>query len=356
MEEHGGNIYGKDIKIDFSVNVNPFGMPKAVKEAAIRGVEESFRYPDIEERRLRKAIADDICVPEERIVIGNGAAELIYGAAEAFRPGKALVCSPSFGEYEKALLACRSRICYFTAEKEAGWQVSGKLTEQVKREKNLEMVFLCTPNNPTGRLIPAEILAELAGICHEKKIILAVDECFLDLTEEGEAVSCLSLQEKCPELIVLRAFTKLYAMPGLRLGYMAAGSKEAAAKIESILPPWNVSWPAQMAGCAALREKEFARKTRKYLLNERKWLARKLEELGFYVWPSDTTFLLFRGPKDLQERCLAEGIYIRDAASFRGIDAGTWRIGVRLHEENLILLNLLEKIIKEERKTDGWQK
>ena len=105
MEDHGGNIYDKDIRIDFSVNVNPFGMPEAVKGAAIRGVEESFRYPDPEQRKLRQAISAAFCIPAERIVAGSGAAELIWGITAALQPGKALVCAPSFGEYEGALLA-----------------------------------------------------------------------------------------------------------------------------------------------------------------------------------------------------------------------------------------------------------
>ena len=105
MEDHGGNIYDKDIRIDFSVNVNPFGMPEAVKRAAVRGVEESFRYPDPRQRELRQALSDAFCIPAERIVAGSGAAELIWGITAALQPGKALVCAPSFGEYEGALLA-----------------------------------------------------------------------------------------------------------------------------------------------------------------------------------------------------------------------------------------------------------
>lgn len=122
-----------------------------------------------------------------------------------------------------------------------------------------------------------------------------------------------------------------------------------------MLPPWNVSWPAQMAGCAALKEEEFARKSGEYLLREREWLSCKLSALGFHVWPSDTTFLLFEGPEDIQEACLAEGIYIRDGASFPGLRPGTWRIGVRTRKENQALLEVLGKTMKE-KETDRWQK
>lgn len=355
MEQHGGNIYDKQVKIDFSVNVNPFGMPARIKEAAMQGVEESFRYPDLKDRELKKALAGKLQVPAERIVTGSGAAELIYGAAAALGTGKAMVCVPCFSEYEDALKAFRRPVVCFETEEEDGWMVTGKLAERVRKEKDLELLILCHPNNPTGRLVPADILAELARICAARHIWFLADECFLDLTEEGEKASCLALQKQCPELLVLRAFTKLYAMPGLRLGYLAAGSKETAERIRKVLPPWNISRPAQLAGLAALQEEKFAEETNNYLMKERRWLSDRLSVLGLQVWPSDTSFLLFRGPADLQERCLEEGIYIRDAASFRGISPGIWRIGVRTREENRLLLAALKKI-REKKENSGWQK
>ena len=355
MEDHGGNIYDKDIRIDFSVNVNPFGMPEAVKRAAVRGVEESFRYPDPRQRELRQALSDAFCIPAERIVAGSGAAELIWGITAALQPGKALVCAPSFGEYEGALLARGCQVERFYLGEENDWLATRELVRRTGEEPGLEILFLCHPNNPTGRLVPAEILEDLARVCHERKITLVVDECFLDLTREGEAASALALQRDCPELLVLRAFTKMYAMPGLRLGWLAAGREETAERIRRMLPPWNVSWPAQMAGCAALKEQKFARRSAALLLEEREWLSCQLRKLGFRVWPSETTFLLFEGPKDLQDVCLKEGIYIRDGASFPGLWAGTWRIGVRTRQENQILLEVLGRIMKE-RKMDRWQK
>ena len=152
-----------------------------------------------------------------------------------------------------------------------------------------------------------------------------------------------------------RAIALKLASLGADIALIYQGSREKAEKVRQMLPPWNVSWPAQMAGCAALKEEEFARKSGEYLLREREWLSCKLSALGFHVWPSDTTFLLFEGPEDLQEACLAEGIYIRDGASFPGLRAGTWRIGVRTRKENQVLLEVLGKTMKE-KETDRWQK
>ena len=352
MERHGGNIYDKDIRIDFSVNVSPFGMTEAVRQAAILGVEESVRYPDPAQGRLRAALAAHHGMPAERIVAGNGAAELIYAVCAAFRPGKALVCGPTFGEYEAAVCAFGGQAVRFTACREEGYRMTERLLAEVERQEGLDMVFLCNPNNPTGRLADPALLRDLAYLCRGRGILLIVDECFLEMTEPGEGASCLDLQAQCPGILILRAFTKLYAMPGLRLGYLLTADVQTADRVRGVLPPWNVSWPAQRAGLAALGEQEKTRRTVEALLAERKWLGEELAGLGLSVWPSDTTFLLFEGPKDLQERCLADGIYIRDGASFPGLSAGTWRIGVRRREENLELLRTIETAKERHR----WQK
>lgn len=346
MEEHGGNIYDKEIELDFSVNVNPFGMPQTVKAAAYSGVEMGECYPDLYSRELRQKIGRKHSVSSERILVGNGASELIYAAAAAIRPKKGLVCGPAFSEYEKALCAAGSEVCHFFADRAEEFRVTEQFPAMVEREKP-DMIFLCHPDNPTGRLFEKEILAELCRICRRNGIILAVDECFLDMTDPGEDASCLTLMGSMPELLVFRAFTKLYAMPGLRLGYAVAGSQIMAEKIRRHLPPWNVSLPAQMAGIAALEEQEFAGRTVEYLLKEKDRMARELEKAGFRVWHSDTVFLLFEGPLDLQERCLEKKIYIRDAASFRGISRGTYRIGMKKQEDNNRLLTVLRQIREE---------
>ena len=187
-------------------------------------------------------------------------------------------------------------------------------------------------------------------------MLLVVDECFLELTGQGEGKSLRNLQEEYPEVLILRAFTKIYAMPGLRLGYVLTADEETAGRLEDVLPPWNVSAPAQLAGCAALEEEAFVRESREFLLKEEKWMEEKLTELGFFVWPSDTIFCMFEGEEGLQEACLKQGIYIRDAASFPGIRKGTYRIGIRRHEDNVQLLEVLKMCGDIGKRREQWQK
>lgn len=355
MEEHGGNIFHKNITLDFSVNINPFGMPESVEKAALKGVSLSFQYPDIEKRELEKALGRKFEISEKRVVTGNGAVELIYGTAAAFGPGKAVVMGPTFSEYEKALRLHGWQVSRYLAKPEEGYRFTERMLKQLEDE-NIQAVFLCNPNNPTGTLADETFLEHLALLCHRKKILLVIDECFLEFTRQGERNSLRHLQEKYPRILILRAFTKLYAMPGLRLGYALAGTEEMAETLARMLPPWNVSWPAQLAGCAALKEEEFVRKTRDLLLEEEKWMEQELKKQGFFVWPSDTIFCMFEGEEDLQEKCLGQGIYIRDGASFTGIRKGTYRIGIRKHEDNIKLLDVLKTCGETGKRRERWQK
>ena len=356
MEEHGGNIFDKNIRLDFSVNINPFGMPESVKKAALEGVSLAYRYPDIEKRELRKALGRKLQISPGRIVTGNGAAELIYAIAAAFEPGRAAVLGPTFGEYEKALRIHGWQVLHYLARREEGYRFTKKALEWLDKEEGLSAVFLCNPNNPTGMLADGGFLKKLADLCHRKEMLLVVDECFLELTGQGEGKSLRYLQEQYPEILILRAFTKIYAMPGLRLGYALTANEETAKRLENILPPWNVSAPAQMAGCAALEEEAFVRESREFLLKEEEWMEEKLTELGFFVWPSDTIFCMFEGEEGLQEACLKQGIYIRDAASFPGIRKGTYRIGIRQHEDNVQLLEVLKTCGDTAKRREQWQK
>lgn len=355
MEVHGGNIFHKNIKLDFSVNINPFGMPEAVREAALKGVLHSFQYPDIEKREITGALGRKFGISEKQIVTGNGAAELIYGIAAAFGPGRAAVIGPTFSEYERALRLYGWRVSSCLAKREDGYRFTESMLERLKEENN-QAVFLCNPNNPTGRLADWAFLEDLSRLCHRKKSILVVDECFLEFTSRGERNSVRSLQAKYPGILILRAFTKLYAMPGLRLGYVLAGTEGVAERLARMLPPWNVSWPAQLAGCAALEEEAFVRKSRAFLLEEEKWMEKELEKQGFFVWPSDTMFCMFEGETNLQEKCLEQGVYIRDGASFPGIRKGTYRIGIRRHEDNMQLLHVLKTCGEKGKRRERWQK
>ena len=211
--------------------------------------------------------------------------------------------------------------------------------------KKPEVVFLCTPNNPTGRLLPLPLLEQILQVCAAWGTRVFLDECFLDLTEDG--VSAKSLLAAHPELLILKAFTKSYGMAGIRLGYCLCADSALLRRMASTSQPWNVSSLAQSAGVAALAEQDFLQRTQSLVHTERRWLTDNLTALGFWVCPSQANFLLFHGPLGLREGLLRQGIAIRGCGNYSGLDDGWYRIAVRPHEENEALITAIWQFCEE---------
>ena len=197
-------------------------------------------------------------------------------------------------------------------------------------------MFLCNPNNPTGMLIHPAVLKDILDVCRENRIRLFVDECFLDLSDDGQSMK--GYLAEYPNLFILKAFTKSYGMAGIRLGYCLCSDRELLKAMSRTVQPWNVSGLAQAAGIAALDEGDFLAKTKALIQTERPWLKEKLEAFGFRVFPSQVNYLLFQGPQTLHRDLKARGIAIRNCDNYPGLTAGWYRIAVRRHEENEALI------------------
>lgn len=343
---HGGDIYGdKKIRMDFSANINPLGTPSGVLKAVEASLPELVHYPDPYCRKLVYRIAEYEGVPERFILCGNGAAELIYSYCEALRPHTAVELAPTFSEYALGLERVGCEVRRFPLESVHDFILDRSFLFFLEKTEP-DAVFLCNPNNPTGRLLDAELIKEILLFTCRHGIRLFLDECFLDLTDCG--VSLKTELESFPNLFCLKAFTKSYGMAGLRLGYCLTGDRELLQKMAKTVQPWNVSVPAQAAGIAALSEEAFLRKTKEIIKTERTWLTEELKAVGFTVCPSDANFILFRGPSCLQDDLLDQGIAIRNCENYLGLSAGWFRIAVKQHEENQILISAIRRICGKE--------
>ena len=338
---HGGDIYTREYCYDFFFFFNPFGMLESVKKAAMEGVTNAVCYPDIECRQLRSAISTKEHVAEEWILCGNGAAELLFSLVTALRPRKALLVSPGFAEYEQALKTTKCDIEFYRLKKENGFRLDENYLDALSRLPDI--AFLCSPNNPTGLLIDSVLLEKIILKCQENNIFLVLDECFLEFVSEELQNSGKKHLSKMQNLFILKAFTKMYGMPGLRLGYGLCSDTRLLYRMKQMMQPWNVSMPAQMAGIAACKETEFAKKTRDYIEKERRYLYEQLNKLHFEIYPSYANYLFFEAPEDLYEICQRESILIRDCSNYRGLSNGYYRIAVKLHEDNEQLIRILEK-------------
>ncbi len=344
---HGGDWAGYAeeygaLPLDFSSNVSPLGLPEGVCRAAALALEQADRYPDPLCRDLRKAIAAAEHVDPAWCLCGGGAADLIYRAVLARRPRRALVTAPTFAEYESALDLVRCRTVLFPLREDAGFLLEDRFLDAITPDT--DMVFLCEPNNPTGRTTRRELLLAVLDRCREAGALLVVDECFGDFLDDPAAHTLKSLLGAYPNLLIVKAFTKLYAMAGLRLGYCLCADGGLLDAMGRCAQPWAVSGPAQAAGIAALGEADYVREVRQLIRTERPWLAAELTRLGFRVIPGEANFLLFFSPVPLGEPLRKRGILLRSCENYHGLGAGWYRTAVRTHEDNRRLIAALEDI------------
>lgn len=325
------------LPLDFSISVSPLGMPEGAKAAAIAALANAERYPDPFCRRLRKVLSDHHGVSAEHIVCGAGAADLIYRAARVLRPSKAVLPAPTFSEYEAAL-DCEIVRVILTEEQD--FSLNETFLEALTPD--VEAVFLCNPNNPTGRCTDFSLLWQILRRCEAIGAVLVVDECFLDFTGERSMSEFL----QSPNLVVLKAFTKTYAMAGLRLGYALCGDPALAERFFQCAAPWAVSSIAQAAGISALKDKNYVNQLRIFLQTERPRMANSLIQLGLRVIPSDANFLLFQSADThLCEKLRTRGILLRDCRNFIGLSAGWYRAAIRTSAENDVLLAALREVL-----------
>lgn len=340
---HGGDIYRNQNVMDFSVNTNPLGPPETVKQVMAEMADKIICYPDMECEVLRNTIGVYENVDSQMILCGNGAAELFYAVVFAIRPKQALLLAPTFSEYEKALNVVDAKVQYYYLRKENGFQVQKDILENITMEQ--DMMFFCNPNNPTGLVTEPELLQKIIQKCEENKVFLVLDECFIDFLGEENRYEMKAFCQSCKYLLIVKAFTKIFCMPGLRLGYCMSGNIELLLKMRGMMQAWNVSVPAQLSGIVALKEPdEYLKKTKQFVKAERAYLAAELKNLGYQVYDSQANYLFFEGNPGLYEEALQAGFLIRSCKNYVGLEDGFYRIAVRTHEENKRLITWLKQL------------
>lgn len=342
--QHGGDIYSQKVELDYSANISPLGMPESVRQAVRQAVDRADVYPDSRCDRLRRELADFHGVKKEMVICGNGAADLIFQMVLAAKPVSASVMAPGFSEYEQALKAFGCPVVRYMLKKEDGFQFSLEDWEKALPDHG-GIAFFCNPNNPTGLTAGKETVRKMAEICRDRKMILVIDECFNEFLDQPESCSFLDQAEKYENVFILKAFTKLYAMAGLRLGYGICANERLLEQMELVRQPWSVSTLAQAGGMAALKETEYVKMVQKTVKKERDYLKSGLRALGFRVWDSKANYIFFQGSEGLKEKLLERRVLIRSCGNYHGLDGTYYRICVKTREDNEKLLGVLEEEI-----------
>ena len=384
MDFHGGNIYKvfreKNIKeiLDYSSNINPYGIPESLKKRITENLEVLERYPDPDYVELRQKLANLNKVNLSDIILGNGATEIIFLFMKVINPKKILIVSPTFGEYERAVKATeisgdtvslsssngdnknienkKIEIEYFELKESDDFKLNiGNLKNEL--EKKYDLLIICNPNNPTGKFLKLAQTEEILKECNKYDTKLFIDEAFIEFLADGMKESIINTEENKKNLFVTRAFTKFFAIPGLRLGYGMYFDKELEKKISEKKEPWSVNNFAEMAGSTVLDDAEYIEKTLKWIAEEKKYMYEKLNEIsGMKVYETEVNFItgkidekLFSegvNVKILREKMLEQGILIRDASNFKFLDERFFRLAIKDRASNERVIEAMKEIFR----------
>lgn len=338
--EHGGQIYDAAGNagdwLDFSANINPLGLSERILRTLAENLRGVVNYPDPNAAELKRAISRRYDVSEKNLVLLNGAAEFFYLYLNAMRPARVIIPVPSFSEYERAARAAQCEVKYFVTNAEENFAIDvNRLRADITPA---DCVLIGRPNNPTGNLIALEEILQLAQVAS-----VIVDESFIDF------IDVESVRKFASEKIsIVQSLTKIFAIPGLRLGF-AVVEENLARRLNFSKDVWNVNFLAQKAGVAALTDEDFLQRTRAWLAVEKKFFVEQLNNLrGVKVFSPTVNFIIFKHERaeEILSELWREKILLRNCANFVGLDETYLRSAIRSREENLRLFNALEKILE----------
>ena len=353
---HGGDIWKASLSsgirpvdlIDFSSSINPLGLPKAAKAGFEKSICFAGSYPDPDALALKNALSGFHKIPAKNILPANGSTELIYLLPRVLKPKNALIIGPAFSEYRRSLELSGSNVFEFTLKEKNGFLLDENALMGRLKRGHYGLMYIGNPSNPLGALLRKDLLIRLANACRDRKTVMVVDEAFIDFSEKH---SLKKEAVKSRNIIVLRSMTKFFSMAGLRLGYMVAESgmiKRFSLKLQ----PWTVNTPAAMTAIGALSDREYVRKTFKWLDREKAFLAKGIESIsGLKPYHSDANYMTVKiasagfDALRLYKRLFKKGMLIRPLHDFSGLNKRFFRIAIKKRRENMALIRELKRIL-----------
>lgn len=357
---HGGNIHAylqgknssfKNKLLDFSASINPLGLPPKTKAIVLRNLNMLIHYPQAESSDLKDALSIFHEVSPNNLLVGNGSIEFIHLIPWALKVKSALMITPTFSEYEFALRQNLAQPVFIRLKEKDDFKIDSAKIKKIIPQ--VDLVFLCNPNNPTGSLFKrGDILAWLK-VCKRYNTYLVIDEVFMDFVENSEKETLVGEIANFNQLIILKSLTKFFALAALRLGYLIA-SRSLINKISPFQYPWNVNSLAQAVAGEVIKDKDYIKQSREFILKERAFLFKNLKKIsGLKVYPPNANFVFCRlensclkSSVKLQQRLLKQGIMIRSCHNFRGLNDNFFRVAIRTRRENIRLLSALIEILK----------
>lgn len=352
MDLHGGNIYrlqreGKKELLDYSSNINPLGVPKKYKEEVINSFHILEKYPDPEYIELRENIGKYNGIDLQNIVVGNGATEILFLYMKAMKPKKSVIVAPAFAEYKRALDIVESEIIYYPLLEKNSWELD--IESFIKELPDCDLVVICNPNNPTGSFLSLEKIEKINSELEKRKIKLFIDEAFIEFVEDWKNQTAILLNSK--NIFIMRALTKFFAVPGVRLGYGISFDNDILKKMEKYKEPWSVNSFAELAGKTMLWDYKYIEDTENWIREEKKWFyeeSKKIENIRTYK--TNVNFILVKllkyNSSYVREKMIEKGVVVRDASNFQYLDQNYIRLAIKNRENNIKVLKALEEVMK----------
>lgn len=340
MLHHVENMFFQNECIDFSATMNFLGIPEPVMQAARSGLVAAMRFLQENEGTLEEHVAEWEGVKPEHIFCSNGASEVVRNFLNAQKPQKALIPAPGFEEYIRALSMVQCEIEYYYTKEPEGYVVQADdfcshITEDI------DTVFLCNPGNPTAVLYDRDFLEKVLYQCEKVHAFLILDECLLGFVEEAGDLT-LTSKDASKFLFLVKSFTNMFALPGIRLGYGICTNEEMIAKMNGTILQ-VVSKVAQCAGIACTKEREFVQRSAKQVEAERQWLLGEFQKLdGITDAKGAADFIFFKSRPGLHAFSVMQGIMLRDCSNLEGLSEGYYRVAVRNREDNQKLIEVLK--------------
>lgn len=367
--EHGGDIYtegilkGREI-LDFSSNINPLGVPKSFTDHIDEAIKAVEKYPDAEYRSLKKCIKEyldfsvdyfkcgaydknykesEFFISEKDIILGNGAAEIIDLSISCFK--KVCIAVPSFIEYEKNALKWGCDIIYSTMKKDMTYDYEDILLQTQKSD----VLIIGNPNNPNGGIIDKDKFKKILDFCEENNKTIIIDEAFIEFTGKNN-FSFLEKMKNYKCILIIRALTKFFALPGIRIGYGISKNQELIDKIKSKQNPWNVNCFAEIAAKYVLKDRNYIEDSLIWIDEERKYMISNLKKVGLIeeVYNTYSNFVLCKLKSlhcdELYKICLDKGIAIRKCDNFKTLNDKYIRLAIKNRESNNKIIKLLNSL------------
>jgi len=349
------NNLDTDEIIDFSANINFLGPPSLILEAIKSNINKIKNYPEINSTSLKHDIAKKHFLDPAQVTVANGAAEMIYQLTKIIKPKKVMVIDPTFSEYQLAAESVAAAVEHFSLSKKSDFKLDLEKLK-ISLNKEIDLLFICNPNNPTAHLLKTAELESLIQKAVKEDIIVVIDEAFIDFLTEPDKYSTIKLLDSYNNLVILKSMTKLFAIPGLRLGY-ALTNKGLSLELETKRDPWSVNYFSQLAGKIIFSNqqeiKDYVRLSREKIAAERKYLYQKLKEFPELKVYQPTTNYIFidisetnYNSAELKQELSKVAVLIRNCDSYYNLKDNYIRVAVKNRKANKFLIEKLKIILE----------